>query len=468
MSRTQILNNKNKLKVVYLNCNVLTENKKVDLITTIKETMHNCSFPHIICLSNPALSILPNYKHQYFPSRDKGNGGILFYIHNSLQWSHANELDIPSSSKILYSTDIRWIKVNFKTCESNYFLVGCVYINPSTVAYRYIEPIFWSLYQAKESGIPFLIGGDFNAKHSLWNNESIASNAMGDKLFNFVTHHNLPILNSISQQYIEPTHYYSGGSSVIDLAIVSDTEYFHSFKVLEHGLYCASDHTAIECVLSSSLSQADNQSTSFVHETWRCANTPDSIWKNNYQIILNDSLVTWFNRYSNKYKNQQTKSINYEQYTQEDINNLWEDLSNIILVTAAETVGRKLIKPNHKFWFNTPHIRNLFIEQRSLRSKYLKLISRSMNRSVIPDHILCIRDRYRSKRKEFLQAIRNEKREKWSELIEQLYTTTENGVQKLHKQVQWSIWKRVNRKNKSDITHIVDEFNNAPKTGSSK
>jgi exonuclease III len=218
--------NKNQqLKIIYLNCRSYSNYKKTQLSLTLLQQSAQ-SQPDVICLSECKINInmpreeqeklffLPNYNHRYFPSRDKSNGGLLFYIHKSINYSHYSQLDIPVQSRTIYSTDIRWIKLNYRSTDSNYFLIGSVYINPEPVANLLIQPVFDSIEQAKLTGIPFLLGGDLNAKHPHWNNirynnNNSTANFIGNQLIRSINFNNLYVLNSITDN-IQSTHFYNG------------------------------------------------------------------------------------------------------------------------------------------------------------------------------------------------------------------------------------------------------------------
>jgi hypothetical protein len=85
--------------------------------------------------------------------------------------------------------------------------------------------------------------------------------------------------------------------SVIDLALISDLDYFHSFQVIDNGDYCTSDHRPIECIIGSNLIQHNNI-LQFQHETWCCKNTSEKIWIEQYQPLLNESINSWFSSLS--------------------------------------------------------------------------------------------------------------------------------------------------------------------------
>ena len=240
------LNNKHKLKIMYWNCRSYSKpERKQNLILTIQDQLSRKQIqPHIICLSECKLNIdslstdeldallgIPDYQHKYFASREKLNGGLLFYVHNSISYSHYDLLDIPITERTSHSTDIRWLRVNFKSTESSYFLIGSVYLNPSTTEMKYVQPLLHSINRATATGIPFLVGGDFNSKHHSWRSSQrigasvFEENSNGIKLYDTIIHNNLCVLNTVggsNGNNIEPTHYANSGHSVIDLALISD------------------------------------------------------------------------------------------------------------------------------------------------------------------------------------------------------------------------------------------------------
>lgn len=463
--------NSHQLKIIYLNCRSFSFYKKTQLSLTLLQQQPTHQWPHILCLSECKIKVnisseeqekllyLPNYNHLYFPSRDKSNGGILFYVHNSLNYFHHALLDIPEQSRIMHSTDIRWIKINFRTTDSDYFLIGSTYINPEPVPLSFLQPVFDSIQQAKLSNIPFLLGGDFNAKHPYWNNNNInhtASNLTGRQLYGCVNTNNLHILNSITDN-IQSTHLYPGGDSVIDLALISDLDYFESFQVIDNGDYCTSDHRPIQCVIASNLVQRRDNQVHFRHETWRCKDTEHNTWIEEYQPRLNESINSWFNIFSNKHKAHESNLIDYHLYSQAEIDNMWTDLSDRILSVADGTIGRKLIKPQHKYWYNIPHIHQLYDAQRNLRQEFLLLRSRSSNRDLIE----LVKRNYHEGAKRFYSALKQLRTESWNEKLKKLQAAPDS---KSRNQVQQKMWQFLKQNDRSDLTKISNINNEQPES----
>ena len=167
---------------------------------------------------------------------------------------------------------------------------------------------------------------------------------------------------------IEPTHYADSGHSVIDLAVISDLSYFDSFRVC-NDTYCFSNHRPIECIIVSSIAQNCN-SVRFTHESWRCKEAKKEDWER-YQTLLTTNLNTLTQEYP--FLIAQNPVIQYEDVTQDYINDLWQRLYEAVMDAARMSIGKKLLKPQHKFWFNHPEIHRLLVEQRKLRNKYEKL-----------------------------------------------------------------------------------------------
>src|SRR5665647_1178777 len=138
--------NINNIKIVYYNINSINLVKKQALQLTILNYEQQIKQQiHIICLCECKVSVdlnsedrqnllaLPNYKFEYFPSRDKSNGGLLFYIHNSINYQNQPEFSIPLQKRLIYSSDIRWIKLNSLNISDNHcnqggiLLVGLAY-----------------------------------------------------------------------------------------------------------------------------------------------------------------------------------------------------------------------------------------------------------------------------------------------------------------------------------------------------
>lgn len=204
-------------------------------ITNKIEELHlmiNQIKPLAICLQETHLKFgnkfsLKNYqvyRNDVITDHDeRAKGGVAILIHNNY-----------SSVEIEIDTDLQAVAVEIyypiKTT-----LISLYLPNDNNITISDIEHLITQL------TTPFIILGDFNAHHPLWDRFATRPDKRGTNIVNLIDKYNLNILNNG-----EPTHYtYSNGTvSAIDITIASPivSMYFdwHIYQNL-----CSSDHFPI-------------------------------------------------------------------------------------------------------------------------------------------------------------------------------------------------------------------------------
>ena len=187
------------------------------------------------------------------------------------------------------------------------------------------------------------------------------------------------------------------------------------------------------------------KSTRFTHETWKCKDASEKDWLQ-YQELLNSNLANVITEYP--LLTAENPVINYVTVTQEYINALWQKLYQAVMDAATMSIGKKLMKPEHKFWFNNPEVHRLLKEQRKLHNKYDKVRSSTSNL----DRINEAKQKFYEARHKFKQGIIKLRQESWSKLISQLHSGAD---EKTRNRVQWQIWKRaVKKESCADLSKI--------------
>jgi hypothetical protein len=459
----------------------------------MESLLENNIIVHIYCISECRLTDImykthfenfhPLYNSLYFPSRDHNNGGLLFLIHKSLSFQTCPDINLLQGENTSHSTDIQWIKINFSTSNKGEFLVGSVYINPQTTSLRNIQPIFNSIVRAYESELPFVIGGDFNAYHPSWNNvhnEKIKNvqNKIGKYLFNAQLELNLTLLNTYYYNQSEPTR--PNSNTVLDLIFTSDISFCDNFEILNSFSFSTSDHLPVMCTIKSSQQQEFNP-TETSKKQWRCNEATVQDWKN-YQFHLDfmlqkNSILESLNDKINECEELKwMESIINTNHYQNMVDELWNTFHTTIMDTAYDTIGIKIIKPRHKFWFVNSHIQNLLKIKRQRRDNFLRnrrLLEGKILNYINSDEYDRINlkmelDQFESKVKElkqsmqlsvkdFYNAICTLRNKNWIDLINKLHNPEEKN------RVQWKILRMTMGIKHSNISHIKNTNGIRPK-----
>ncbi|KAK2578869.1 hypothetical protein KPH14_001277, partial [Odynerus spinipes] len=139
--------------------------------------------------------------------RASRRGGVAIIINNSIKFSVAR-----------IRTDVELLVIQLFQPK---LFIGVIYVTPGYILSR------CNFDTILHCGSPFLIGGDWNAKHSYWHNT--VANKAGTVLYNFMLRSNFRIVAPTS-----PTHYQPRCKpSVIDFFITDSTLSFEC-TVLDH------------------------------------------------------------------------------------------------------------------------------------------------------------------------------------------------------------------------------------------
>ena len=512
-----------RLNVIYWNSRTLRDKRhqlSIELDQSHNRPLHQCI--HIYCFCECRLTpsifelyfnpVHSDYTSIYHPSTENTNGGLLFLIHKSLSYSLCPEYN---ATDLYHSSDIRWIRVKFRTTESLFFLVGSVYLNPLSSQTEHIQPIIDSIDLVRNTNIPFIVGGDYNAYHPLWNcevpNRDILSyepfhtrqNKSGLMIQHYLSSHQLAVLNTLFKplgyDFPVPTH----GNTVIDLIFTSDPLYCNDFQVLLsdkkephdiHQFLLVSDHTPLYCSLISNQIQQGNK-FNFSRKVWKCNTATEEHW-NDYSIDLDQHQYTLL--FSNEILMLEQLFPNRVIHSdaQDMFDACWLHIKSSMTQTAHSTIGMKTIKPQHKFWFSIPSIVSLLKQRNYSHSKFIKVRKKFRNSEkeikeiesfisthpgfhaalgpngqyIIDTHTITLQGRVqrfgiiytRIKQelsnitKSFYDAIKEVQRSRWKKLIEGIHDPAQCN------QVQWKIFHRTMGTSFTDITSVKNPQGKSP------
>lgn len=198
----------NSIKVITINtCSLRSEAKKVHLHNLIKKhkpnfvltqethftSFHKINMDNFVCYRNDKSDISP---------------GTAIFCHKSLK---VTNLRVPIFSNI----GATFIKVNL--CNNESLLIGSVYFNCNMIVNDILNDLN-VLSNFSNNFTYSIIGGDFNGKHTSWNN--LTNNNQGKTIFNWLNDTN----NHHFFNLIFPTdHTRPISSSTLDFYIISDT-----------------------------------------------------------------------------------------------------------------------------------------------------------------------------------------------------------------------------------------------------
>jgi hypothetical protein len=399
--------------------------------------------PHIHDTNRIPLFPHYNVTHQPHP-RGHATGGIVMYIHTSITAALYNV--IPHAFTHDTSSFILAYQISSPVLNRPFLLMP-VYMSSHATAADWInvkcavDTARTGLTEAMD--IPFLLIGDMNARHPSWDpscgHDINTSNTNGRHLHDTITgDHDWHLLNN-DLSVPTPTHHHTSPpftATIIDLAITNNIGLFNHFHV-DDGSTLYSDHRAI-IVTVASRSHPTSLPTRYV---WRTHDN-DVPWML-FQLELTELLQTWRQRW-------EPMLSHTTPFTQQDADNCWTQLRDMIIHAAHTTIGKKAIRHTSKHWFTInpaiPGLYRTYIHLRRARDRI-----RGRNRPV-PAHLSA---QVRTARHTFREAMRTAKQKCWEELIEQ--------VDRNH-QIIWTAWHRTTPSTSTPLPTFQPTANTQPPT----
>lgn len=188
--------------------------------------------------------------------------------------------------------------------------------------------------------IPYLLIGDMNARHPLWDPWCRQPNTGGNHINSILlTQHDWHLLNN--QLHVPtPTHYANAppySTSIIDHAVTNNTNFFHQMEI-DNASTLLSDHRAIRISL---ICRSHPLSIPLRH-VWRTHDT--NVPWDMFQAELTITLQPW----RSQWEHLLSHNISV---TQQDIDACWTHLRTIITNAASATIGKKVIRSTSQHWF---------------------------------------------------------------------------------------------------------------------
>ena len=247
------VSNLDNLKILFWNCNGLSESKFIFLQSIYKSFSIICVCESWLKVNAPFKFSLPGFKH-FVSSREilskrakRGSGGVVIYVRETVHRLVSVEPTAKDEDRI-------WLRI-VNGDELPIFL-GVWYIPPKGTTGYYGIKDRWDLlsqevarFKARGS---ILLLGDFNARTGVFppprlSNDSTI-NDFGKRLLDICEEHSLLILNGNIGNSSDYTCISAQGSSVVDYAIVS-----YNGPLVTHfsvgDLSPVSDHCHLECIL---------------------------------------------------------------------------------------------------------------------------------------------------------------------------------------------------------------------------
>jgi hypothetical protein len=199
-------------------------------------------------------------------------------------------------------------------------------------------------------GLPVLLVGDFNARHSAWGDNNGGHNfTSGSRhLANFIANSSLHILNNQYSAGI-PTHQNPQHSSIIDLAITSDPSLVRGMD-MSWRYRLSSDHIPLTITLQHTLAASPPPpSSDRLH--WRHHENAEQ-WHAALPIAMSaafDPLLPQFQALTNAVPPGVTR--------QSVIDDVYQQFEEVFLSVCHETVGTKLPpRPTDNRWWSQPGV----------------------------------------------------------------------------------------------------------------
>ena len=322
-------------------------------------------------------------------------GGLLIYVHSTIYSDECEDLSLSKthpnlSDEIKLSSDIRWVQFNYKESKNkiknknkHLFLLGLVYINPSSVSSledgsMFIKAITENIAACKKynNNNPILIGGDFNLKHCLWSDNCPSTTnpnyQLAEKLIEFMDENNLELINIIyakHQTTLRP-HAAMYKPSTVDLIITNKSTLIRDMNILtDTGL--DSDHYPISVsILNHSTHQMSNQLImNRKREKWRSIDLTHKQWEL-FRTQLSKYLLLWIDEYGELLSKTNLLLVKNKDNIQNLIDQAAFKLSSIITNTAENIIGKKAVGRKYKKYFN---------ENKEEIQRLLNLISKHKN-----------------------------------------------------------------------------------------
>lgn len=253
------MGNKRNNEIKWLNCVQLNCNHTNDISTLLEKELMDGKVD-ILLLQEPAY----DKKDKKIIFSKRVTGGVFYNcgLNGPRSAIIINKVLKNSALMINQLSDDHFTAVRIKAANINYLFVS-VYVHHDKSAADLKKKLNEIEEYVKKENMYLVMGGDFNAKHNVWNSQS--DDEKGRIIMDAICTNKWHLLNSG-----EPTFYRSNGYvSTLDLTIVGDRLYnsIKNWEVDEFDIY-GSDHKPINFKLMLSNSLAKNASRNVRRTDW--------------------------------------------------------------------------------------------------------------------------------------------------------------------------------------------------------
>jgi Reverse transcriptase (RNA-dependent DNA polymerase)/Endonuclease-reverse transcriptase len=293
-------------------------------------------------MDKPGAKIEPS---GYTSHLTEGPNKILTLIRNDT--SYSCEPLLPS---IFSNSRSSCVKIRISHNQHNLSIIG-VYLH-ELLDNSHIDTLFDSV-KADEN---LIILGDFNAKHSTWNNSR--NNSRGAKLNKSIQHYNWTVINTNK----EPTFHRKCGNklqlSTLDLAIVRIKQQCNATLTVQTDTQLTSDHHPIV------VEWKDNNSK-----------TEEKLEEPPYRISANTSIEEWElyrTRTETQFKKEEKTIEHKHQQPTQQLEQEWTSFKNTINLVALATFGTQSKNRAMNNWMKDPKIKDKEKQYTNAKKTYLK------------------------------------------------------------------------------------------------
>lgn len=383
------------------------------LVICLAETFHDTP-PTLVHYTAHSFSHTYSIKKARRTGTRSNSGGCIVYTHNDLPVTPLPSISV-FRPNIESPTSLVWFKLRLPSSPSH-LLLGFCYLQPNA-SISDLLAINCSVDDALALHLPVLLLGDMNARHAEWSPG--APNTQGRTIKTLIDTHNFTLLNSVYAPF-QPT-FRSG--SVLDLALTNDPS-VSSFQILSHsGL--DSDHEPILVTFPDSAANGPNSSKP--HTKWR---TDQADWKQ-YQEAL-DRGIDVLRPLLPPLSVACTAPA-------EIVDRIGKAIETLLHDAATNTIGKKTIRPNSKYWWKHASIKPAYDRYRAAVKKKNRILSGLRTDADLSE--------FRQARQHWRNVVRKAKRDSWDQCCQKISDPV-NG------KLRWPHYKRTKKSEHSSVFSV--------------
>lgn len=287
---------------------------------------------------------LPDYDLVSKPYLDK-SGGLIMFVSHRVKWKRRQDLE-------LGHPHILWLECVLPDQIARKILVGAAYKRPAD-GLNGVQAILESLKAAVRSGVPVLLGGDFNARHISWTQRN-DTDPLGEALVTGCDDLGLHVLNSSLCPGVVTR---PASDAVIDIVVTSKPNLFASL-LPDRALALISDHLPL--VLSCSRLAEQRVQPPKQHMRWDWETADWGLFRAKTDLSFADLNAS------------RISTVAAASSAQDAVDNLYEQFLAAINGAADSSIGRKQVNvAGRKPWWSKK-LELLLATYHAARRRYLK------------------------------------------------------------------------------------------------